>query len=76
LLEVESFVAPASAEDGAELPEAVVPWFVAGSLDFAAAAAPVGDPDAASVRMLAACGMVGPEPAVVASRPAEFAEAS
>ena len=79
LLGVESLVAPASAEDGAELPEAVVPCFVAGSLNFAGAVAPVGDPGVASVRMLAACGMVGPEPAGVASTPAvagEFAEVS
>jgi hypothetical protein len=78
LFEVESFVAPASAEDGAELPEAVVPRFVAGSLDFAGTVAPVGDPGAASVRRLAACGMVGPDPAV-ASAPAvagKSAEAS
>ena len=69
LFEVESLVAPASAEDGAELTEAVVARFVAGSLGFAGTVAPVGDPGAASVRKLAACGMVGPDPAV-ASAPA------
>jgi hypothetical protein len=79
LLNVESLGAAAWAEDGAEVPEAMVPWFVAASLDFAGAVAPVGDPGAASVRMPAACGIVGPEPEVVAATPAvagEFAEAS
>ena len=76
LLEVESFGAAAAVEDGVELSEAIVPWFVAASPDFAATVAPVGGPGAANVRMLAACGMVGPEPAVVASTPAEAGETS
>jgi hypothetical protein len=78
LLEGESFSTLASADDGAELPDAFVSWFVVVSPDLADGTVAEG-PGAASVRILAACGMVMPEPGaagpaaedgVVALRPA------
>jgi hypothetical protein len=77
LLEVESFSAveslsPASPEDGVELADASVPWFAVAPPDLAAPPAAtagtvtvVGVPGAACVRMLTACGMLGPEAGTV-----------
>jgi hypothetical protein len=77
LLEVEAFsvvesLSVAAPEDGVEFTDASVPWFAVAPLDLAALPAGtagtvtvVGVPGAAGVRMLTACGMLGPPEAAV-----------